>query len=138
MDHRGRWFQAIAVSYGPDENGRWKGHWIGRVHGPGGKGRRSMRGLSFASRRRGRVWAFWIGREAPKAPPWESRVAIDIERCGWRVQRAYSTLPGRPDAVRVSGHGLSFFLPVDLYDDCDDADFAAVCEAERQMIGSRP
>lgn len=66
MNRYGRWFHAVSVDYFPDEFGRWKGHWIGRVFGrstgPGGMRWRDVRGVSFASRRRGRVWAFWLGK----------------------------------------------------------------------------
>lgn len=53
------WVLTASFPYGPDEDGRWQGHWIGRAWNPRGK----ARGLSFASRRLGRVWAFWIGRD---------------------------------------------------------------------------
>jgi|GraSoiStandDraft_57_1057295.scaffolds.fasta_scaffold195419_4 hypothetical protein len=54
-----RWFRTGTFGYGPDENGRWRGRWIGRAWNQ----RNKLRGLSFASRRRGRIWAFWIGRD---------------------------------------------------------------------------
>ena len=67
MGYRSRWLQAVSLDYHPDEHGRWKGHWIGRAFrrstGPGGTRWRDVRGLSFASRRRHRLWAFWIGRD---------------------------------------------------------------------------
>lgn len=53
-----RWFQTVSMPYAPDEDGTWRGHWIGRAWNQHDK----IRGLSFASRRRGRIWAFWIGR----------------------------------------------------------------------------
>lgn len=53
-----RWFLTASFTYAPGEDGAWRGHWIGRAWNQRGQ----LRGLSFASRRRGRIWAFWIGR----------------------------------------------------------------------------
>lgn len=58
-----RWLRTATFSYSPDETGQWRGHWVGRAWGRSSKRWRDLRGLSFASRRRGRAWAFWIGRE---------------------------------------------------------------------------
>lgn len=54
-----RWVRTVSTPYAPDEHGRWQGHWIGRAWNRRGR----LRGLSFASRRRGQIWAFWIGRD---------------------------------------------------------------------------
>jgi hypothetical protein len=67
-----RWLRTASCSYAAAEDGTWRGHWIGRAWNPQGR----LRGLSFASRRRGRVWAFWVGRDRrAEAPPWRERLA---------------------------------------------------------------
>lgn len=61
--------------------------------------------------------------------------AGEQERCGWRVQRAQHAITGElADFVRVSNGTVWFYMPIDVYEDCDDKAFTTLCQHYAQQI----